>query len=193
MCIASKHVKILPLYITGGNSLKIKKASEGDIKDIARVYVDSWKTTYQGLVPDSYLDKLSYEKTEQKWLDFLNNEEEPFIFIAVNDAAKVIGFASGKSLDDENFNGELYSLYLLSECRGLGIGRQLVSTIAKYFIERGIDSIIVWVMEQNESGLGFYERIGGKEYLRRTSEFGGKIVNDVAYGWKDVSVLVMKE
>ncbi|MGK7379154.1 N-acetyltransferase family protein [Planococcus sp. 1R117A] len=173
--------------------MKIKKASEEDIKGIARVYVDSWKTTYQGLVPDSYLDKLSYEKTEQKWLDFLHKEEEPFIYIALNDAEKIIGFASGKILADETFKGELYSLYLLPECRGLGIGRQLVSAIAKHFIGRGIDSIIVWVMEQNESGLGFYERMGGKEYLRRTSEFDGKIVNDVAYGWKDLSELIMKE
>lgn len=36
---------------------------------------------------------------------------------------KIIGFAAGKSIDDENINGELYSLYLLQECRGLGTGR----------------------------------------------------------------------
>ncbi|WP_342044939.1 MULTISPECIES: GNAT family N-acetyltransferase [Bacillaceae] len=35
----------------------------------------------------------------------------------------LIGFASGKSMDEKNFAGELYSLYLLQECRGLGVGR----------------------------------------------------------------------
>lgn len=173
--------------------MKIKKASEEDIKSIARVYIDGWKTTYPGLVPDDYLDRLSYEEAEQKWLNFLNHENEPFIYIAMNDVGKIIGFASGKSSDDENFDGELYSLYLLQECRGLGVGKQLVSAIAKHFKEKGIASMLVWVMERNKSGLGFYERMGGKEYLHRKSEFGGMVVDDVAYGWKDVSVLCTEE
>ena len=54
--------------------MKIKKASEEDIKAVARVYVDAWKTTYNGLVPNDYLDRLSYEEAEQKWHDFFNNE-----------------------------------------------------------------------------------------------------------------------
>ncbi|WP_210095937.1 GNAT family N-acetyltransferase [Oceanobacillus polygoni] len=116
-----------------------------------------------------------------------------FIYVAINKAGKTIGFASGKSSDDENFNGELYSLYLLQECRGLGIGRELVSAIAKHFRAKGITSMMVWVMKQNKSGLGFYERMGGKEYLRRKSEFGEVVVDDVAYGWEDVSVLCLEE
>lgn len=173
--------------------MKIKKASEENIKAVARVYVDSWRNTYQGLVPDDYLNRLTYEEAEKKWTHFLNSEKEPFIYVAINDAGKMIGFASGKSIDDEHFNGELYSLYLLQESRGLGIGRKLVSAIAKHFREKGIASMMVWVMEQNKSGLGFYECMGGKGYLRRKSEFGGMVVDDVAYGWEDVSVLCMEE
>jgi ribosomal protein S18 acetylase RimI-like enzyme len=169
--------------------LKIKKVSEEDLKEVARVYVDSWKTTYRGLVPDGYLDALSYKEAEKRWADFLNNENESFIYIAMDDLEKTIGFAAGKCIDDANFNGELYALYLLQECRGLGIGRKLVSAIANDFKEKGIASMMVWVMEQNKSGLGFYERMGGKEYIRRKSEFGGMVVDDIAYGWKDVSVL----
>ena len=52
--------------------------------------------------------------------------------------------------------------------------------------------MMVWVMKQNKSGLGFYERMGGKEYIRRTSMFGGTKVEDVAYGWKDISVLCVE-
>ena len=173
--------------------MKIRKASEEDIKAVAKVYVDGWRTTYDGLVPGDYLDRLSYEEAEQRWHNFLNNEKEPFIYIAMNDAGKIIGFASGKSIDDEIYDGELYALYLLQECRGVGVGRQLVSAIAKHFKEKGIASMMVWVMERNKSGLGFYERMGGKEYLRRKSEFGGMVVDDVAYGWKDISVLCAEE
>jgi ribosomal protein S18 acetylase RimI-like enzyme len=174
-------------------SLKIKKANEEDIKAVAKVYIDGWRTTYRGLVSDDYLDGLSYEEAEQRWFHFLNNENESFIYIAINDTGKIIGFAAGKSIEDEHFKGELYALYLLEECRGLGVGRQLISAIAKHFKEKNITSMMVWVMEQNKSGLGFYERMGGKKYLRRKSEFGGMEVDDVAYGWGDVSVLCMED
>lgn len=174
-------------------NLKIIKASEEEIKNIARIYVNSWRTTYHGLVPDDYLDNLSYQEAEQKWFNFLNNKNEPFIYIAINHAGKMIGFAAGKSIDDEKFEGELYALYLLKESRGLGVGKRLVSAIAKHFKEEGITSMMVWVMEQNKSGLGFYERMGGKKYLCRKSEFGEMVVDDVAYGWKEVSVLCMEK
>ena len=49
--------------------------------------------------------------------------------------------------------------------------------------------MLVWVMEQNKSGLGFYKWMSGKEYIRRTSTFGETVVDDVAYGWNDISVL----
>ncbi|PGM62080.1 GNAT family N-acetyltransferase [Bacillus paramycoides] len=172
--------------------MEIRKANKEDIKGVSRVYVDSWRTTYRGLVPDDYLDELSYEDAEKSWIDFLNNKNEPFIYVAINDTGKIIGFASGKSIDEKNFDGELYSLYLLQECRGLGVGRQLVSAIAKHFKEKGIYSMMVWVMKQNKSGLGFYERMGGKEYIHRTSTFGGTVVEDVAYAWKEVSKLCVE-
>lgn len=172
--------------------MEIREANKEDIKSIARVYVDSWRNTYHGFVPKDYLDKLTYEDAEEKWIDFLNNEHEPFIYVSLNDAGDVIGFASGKTTDERNFDGELYSLYLSKESRGLGIGRKLISAIARHFKEKGINSLIVWVMKQNKSGLGFYERMGGKEYIHRTSMFGGTIVEDVAYGWKDISALCME-
>ena len=35
--------------------MEIRKASKEDIKGVAKVYVDGWRTTYRGLVPDDYL------------------------------------------------------------------------------------------------------------------------------------------
>lgn len=169
--------------------MEIRIGCKNDVKNISEVYVDSWRITYRGLVPDDYLDKLSYIETEKKWMDFLNNEKENFIFVVSNEVGNIIGFASGRSIGEKDFGGELYSLYLLQECREKGLGRLLVKTIAKHFKEKGIDSMMVWVMKNNELGLGFYKNIGGKAYNERTSTFGGAEVKDVAFGWNDISVL----
>lgn len=169
--------------------MEIRQASRQDIAGIAKVYVDGWQTTYQGLVPDSYLNGLSYEEAEERWNQFLDTGHEPFIYVVINGEGSMAGFAAGRSMEGEPSAGELYALYLRQECRGLGTGRQLVAAVARHFQESGIDSMLVWVMEQNKSGLGFYERLGGKEYSRRTSTFGETVVDDVAYVWRDISIL----
>jgi hypothetical protein len=39
----------------------IRRAELNDVVGIAKVHVDSWKTTYKDIVPDEFLIKLSYE------------------------------------------------------------------------------------------------------------------------------------
>ena len=74
--------------------MEIRKASKEDIKSISSVYIEGWRNTYRGLIPDDYLDTLSYEEAEAKWINFLNNENESFIFIAINEAGNTIGFTA---------------------------------------------------------------------------------------------------
>ena len=45
----------------------IREANLDDAKGIAKVHVDSWRTTYKNIIPDEYLNNLSYEKREQLW------------------------------------------------------------------------------------------------------------------------------
>lgn len=47
--------------------MEIRRAVLADAKGIAKVQVDSWQTTYQGIVPAEFLAGMSYEDREQKW------------------------------------------------------------------------------------------------------------------------------
>jgi hypothetical protein len=40
----------------------IRDASPADAAAIARVRVDAWRETYRGIVPEAFLDGLSYEQ-----------------------------------------------------------------------------------------------------------------------------------
>ena len=51
--------------------MKIRPATAGDAAALARVHVDSWRTTYRGIVPDEALAHLSYERREQLWANQL--------------------------------------------------------------------------------------------------------------------------
>jgi hypothetical protein len=38
-----------------------------DAAGVTKVQVDSWRTTFKGIVPDSFLESLSYAKREPIW------------------------------------------------------------------------------------------------------------------------------
>ena len=42
--------------------MNIREAKSEDAAAIAKVHVDSWQTTYQGLLPDNYIAQRSYQK-----------------------------------------------------------------------------------------------------------------------------------
>ncbi|MEA1854613.1 MULTISPECIES: hypothetical protein [Cytobacillus] len=45
----------------------IRKAVIEDAMGIAKVHVDSWRSTYATIFPQEYLNRLSYEKRETLW------------------------------------------------------------------------------------------------------------------------------
>lgn len=101
----------------------IRKATYDDIKGMAKVNVDSWRTTYKNIIPDTYLDSMSYglrEKSFQKALD-----DEQIIVYAAEEDEEVVGYIiGGKNREIEEFpayEGELYALYILKEFHGRGI------------------------------------------------------------------------
>ncbi|MED4072237.1 GNAT family N-acetyltransferase [Priestia endophytica] len=170
--------------------MKIRKASERDIKEIAKIYVDSWRTTYDGLVPRAFLDGLSYETSQHKWQSFSKDQvNETFMYVAVDDMEKVVGFAAGRCMLYNKREGELYALYLLDQCQGQGVGRSLVKAVADHFIQNDVSSMFVWVMKNNRAGRGFYRSLKGTYTKGRQSEFGGYVVEDEAYKWDDLSLL----
>lgn len=45
----------------------IRQATIYDASAITRVHVDSWRSTYGGIVSDKYLNNLSYEERTKRW------------------------------------------------------------------------------------------------------------------------------
>lgn len=54
--------------------IHIRRAIEDDIQGIAKVHVDSWKTTYKGIFADEILDNIAYEKREKQWEDIFQKK-----------------------------------------------------------------------------------------------------------------------
>jgi hypothetical protein len=72
----------------------VREANIRDVGAIARVHVNTWRTTYRGIIPEDYLANLSYEKPEKSWVQILKNGDW-FIYVAIDESGEIIGFACG--------------------------------------------------------------------------------------------------
>lgn len=173
----------------------IRRAEPKDARDLARVHVDAWRTTYAGIVPAEYLDSLSYERRESIWTSILADPDSTSIsFAAEEPAGSIVGFGSGgpERENDPVFRGELYAIYIRDTFQGRGIGRSLVSSVAEHLVRSGYRSMLVWVLAENPHRR-FYERLGGELVREKSITIGGLALVEVAYGWPDVRGLTEPE
>jgi len=174
----------------------IREATAADAEGIAHVHVASWHTTYTGIIPDDVIAQMSDpQRRLAQWQRFLA-EEHPreSAFVAADDDGRIVGFArctptrSGAE-DAAIYPGELESIYLLQETQGRGVGRQLVRAVAARLAQQGMQAMIVWVFVDNPARR-FYEALGGQFVREQSFTIAGAELREVAYGWRDTSVLL---
>ena len=172
----------------------IRQARVEDATGIARVRVDSWRTTYKSIVPDDYLANMTYEESERRWQRILNdiNSTSGICYVAEDETGQVVGFISGgpeREHNNPNYPGELYAIYILKEYQGRGIGRRLTESLVEKLLQAGLESMLVWVLAENPA-CRFYESLGGQPVKTDQEEIGGKLLKLISYGWKDIRTLL---
>lgn len=170
----------------------VREATHDDVPAIARVHVDTWRTTYRGIVPDLYLANLSYDRRANSWYQILHQapEDGNFTYVAEDEPNKIVGFANGgmECAGDPAYKGELMAIYILQSHQSRGIGRALTRAVAEQLHLSGINSMLVWVLFDNPA-CQFYAALGGKPVREKGLEIGGKPLIEVAYGWADTANL----
>lgn len=172
--------------------MRIREASPSDAAAIAKVHVDSWRTTYAGILPSEFLASLSYAGRERLWSEVLSiYKERNSVYVAEDESGAIIGFASGgaEREGDAAYSGELYAIYLPESQQRRGIGRRLTVAVARRLLERGFDSMLLWVLADNPA-CEFYEALGAKRIREKITAVGGVEVVEAAYGWRNLRELV---
>lgn len=164
----------------------VREAKLEDIKDIAKVHVDSWRTTYHEIIPIDYLNSLNYKEFEDKW----KSRSLKGVFVAQDEMDSVFGFASFGPIrsEQEGYDGELYAIYLLEERQRQGAGRALLAKGAEFLLQHGFSSMFVWVIEQNPSII-FYQAYSPERVAEDNFEIAGVRLKEVGLGWPDLSAL----
>ena len=161
-------------------SIVFRDAVTADISALAELHVTTWNATYRTTRGPTIATR-----TWQWNQVFANEHRRDFVLVVEDRTGRLIGFTWGKP-DQGEFPGQLSKIYLRWEYHGLGLGRRMMAETAKRFLDRGIDSFILFVDLSNPT-LGFYDRLGGERLLDDHGRFTG------AYAWRDLSKLQTSE
>lgn len=168
--------------------MNIRLASINDIEGIARVHLESWKTTYKDIISDAFLSNISLEGRIRNWIwNFNNPNKDETTFVLENKNGHIVGFINGgiSRETDLEYNAELYAIYLLKEVQGMGYGRLLFNKLIEVLKLKKYDSLMLWVLEDNPS-VYFYKDLGGEIITNKEIQIGEDILIEIALGWKDI-------
>jgi ribosomal protein S18 acetylase RimI-like enzyme len=158
-------------------SITFRDAVASDIPALAELHVTTWNATYNTSRGPT-IETRAWQWTQV----FAKEHRRDFVLVLEDRDGRLIGFTWGRPHQGE-FAGELSKIYLRWEYHGLGLGRRMMEETARRFLDRGIDSFLLFAELSNPT-LGFYDRMGGERLLDDRGQFGG------AYGWRDVRTLL---
>ena len=114
----------------------IRAATQADVPALAALHVQTFNETHRGGRDGGP----SYALRADQWRQtFADTTVSWFCLLVEDDRGELVGFAKGIPHDGgvPGFAGELNKLYLLRRVQRQGLGRQLLCSVARRFLEQG--------------------------------------------------------
>lgn len=165
------------------SDMRIRVARLSDAAAIAKVYVESWRNAYAGLVPDEVLTGMSQSRQRRHWTAQIAGGDT--VMVADHPDHGIVGMGSCGVCRDWRFagSGEIYTLYVAPDWQDEGHGRDLLTAMLRAMRSAGFDGAVLWVLAGNPSRF-FYEAMGGRQVAARNERIWGTVLPELAYEWR---------
>jgi GNAT superfamily N-acetyltransferase len=173
------------------HQLVVRRATPGDAPGIARVRVESWRSTYRGMIPDAYLDGMQVEASTALWDRVLTAGPNTTCVFVAEHGSDIVGFSAGNRLPEpkHGLDAELTAVYLRREFQRAGLGRWLVGAVVEAQRALGATGLLTWVIAGNKPARAFYEGLGGELVVEQPFQWDGMDLVEAGYGWRDLGAL----
>jgi ribosomal protein S18 acetylase RimI-like enzyme len=169
----------------------ILPAGPADAEALARVHVTSWRETYEGLLSDAFLARMSEAGYARRFRRHLTDPGPNDVVLAALNAYGVFGYAAGgPSRAGAEGEAEINTLYVLRAAQGRGVGKRLLLGAVRALAAQGARSLVVSTLSENARARTFYERVGGVADEPRQEPGPGGMLWEVAYRWSDLGKLL---
>jgi len=147
-----------------GNKVQIRPATPEDAQAIAEIHVRTWKSAYEGILPDKALSALVVADRFRLWQRLLGDAHSPVNAHVAEVRGKVVGFCSVGLPQDQADQGpdvaELFAIYVEPGSQERGIGTRLLIEAERTMRDWGAFAGVLWVLTDNETAKSFYARNG---------------------------------
>jgi GNAT superfamily N-acetyltransferase len=171
--------------------IRLRQAVASDAETIAALHTESWRSSYRGILPDHFLEGSIVGHQKKQWADKLNPDSQHRIFVKVAEQENCLVAFVCVLLDKEaGWGAELDNLHVQPHLKGQGLGKQLMSEAATWVLEQRVDTMYLWVFEDNHPARAFYDKLNGQVIERKMMQISGNPEKPLLrYVWRELNKL----
>ena len=162
--------------------MKIRRATQSDLKGIAAIHAASWQDAYSDDLPADFLAGPISRDLERHWID-VEMQNEDIVMVAEENS--LVGFIAVWCRP----NPFIDNLHVTPSQRSRKVGSALMKAVAKKLIDKGYKTAYLWVFQSNSKAIRFYERLGGIQKEQAMKNVFGHDVLSRKIEWDDLSTI----
>jgi len=135
-------------------TVELRVAGPDDLSGVVAVFLDCWRQSYRGVLPDRLVDGMTDDDAYALWRRALSGQGTTVVAVRDDEVLGVTRYAVDAS------TGFVHSLYVSPRARGLGLGRSLLERAAADLAAAQATSATLWVFADNAPSIGFYKACG---------------------------------
>ena len=163
---------------------RVRAATTGDVDEIVRIQVDTWRAAYAELVPDAALQRLTGSAARDAWAAAVSAGEGHHVLVAT-EGEWAVGFCAAGPAETEEpgvsaDHAQIVTLLVEPRWGRRGHGRRLLEAAFEALTAGGARDGVVWLPEQDVASRACYDRIGwDPDGLVRTLDAGDRELREI--------------
>lgn len=163
--------------------ISIRAALLRDAPALAETHNDTWRATYQGIIPHLSLSRM-IARHSALWWEKSIFRGTPILVLDYDGSAVAYTTFGPSRMRGSPFGGEIYELYVKPEFQGVGFGSKLFKAARRKLDDRRLSGLVVWALADNDMACAFYLQLGGQPVSEGIERFEKTTLRKVAYAWR---------
>lgn len=164
--------------------VSVRPARTGDVGDIARLQLSTWRTAYASILPVTLLERLTDEEVAARWSAAVEHPPSPRhrVLVAL-EQQWTVGFSALGPTDEDGHpstTGMIMTLLVEPRWGRRGHGSRLLAASVALLRGDGCQTAVTWLLEADRVSRAFYAAAGWEpDGAARALDMDGRFVTEV--------------
>lgn len=175
-------------------SILLRPAIPADAAALAHLHIKVWRHTYRELAPAAAIAALDEAMRLRRWTEILGDPAKAWGVLVAETDGRLAGFGLCGAPGEAALGGrgDVKFLYVDTERARRGLGRRLLTAMAKMLHDRGYGGLALGVVVGNDPAIAFYDAMGGRRIGRYTDPGPIWRSDNLVYAWDDLDALISR-